>query len=174
MNEKKIGKISLRGISQRHKRLIILFCAILTVVLVIGSGVYCIATDQSPASALSSVFTSNKKEICAKWQNQERPGLSAYVFYEDGTYDSYLSSYNFDGEYTIKRNKITLVNPTTKKELVYDFSIHGDVLTLTLIKEDGEKLDEPEVSKFDKVDELNMKNLSDIISDIKDSKKTAE
>jgi len=94
--------------------------------------------------------------------------LVAYVFYENGTYDSFLSNFNFDGEYTIDGNKITLYNPNTEKKMVYKFTIYGDVLTLTLIEEDGEEVEEQEVSKYDKVDELNMRSLTDIIGQIQD------
>ena len=104
---------------------------------------------------------SNEEKLIGKWQSQKAPGMSAYVFYDDGTYDSYLSTVNFTGEYTVKGNKLTLTNPKTSGEVVYKYKVKGKVLTLTLI-EDGKETDE---HKFDSVKELKMKTLADLIGD---------
>ena len=157
---KKSINVSKKGI------IIAVFC--LLAVIIIGGGVFCVVTEQNPVEAVQSVFTSKEKAIIGNWQNQDKPDLVAYVFYENGTYDSFLSNFNFDGEYTIDGNKITLYNPNTEKKMVYKFTIYGDVLTLTLIEEDGEEVEEQEVSKYDKVDELNMRSLTDIIGQIQD------
>lgn len=157
---KKRINVSKKGI------IIAVFC--LLAVIIIGGGVFCVVTEQNPVEAVQSVFTSKEKAIIGNWQNQDKPDLVAYVFYENGTYDSFLSNFNFDGEYTIDGNKITLYNPNTEKKMVYKFTIYGDVLTLTLIEEDGEEVEEQEVSKYDKVDELNMRSLTDIIGQIQD------
>ncbi len=130
------------------------------VALVAAGGIYCVATDQSPATAVSSAFSKEDKLI-GKWQSQSSPGLSAYVFYDDGTYDSYLSTVNFSGNFTVKGNKLTLVNPTTKATVTYKFKVKGKTLTLTLI-EDGK---ETEVNKYDSVDELKQKTLADLIGE---------
>ena len=150
------------------KKGIIIAVVCLLAVIIIGGGVFCVVTEQNPVEAVQSVFTSKEKAIIGNWQSQDKPDLVAYVFYENGTYDSFLSNFNFDGEYTIDGNKITLYNPNTEKKMVYKFTIYGDVLTLTLIEEDGEEVEEQEVSKYDKVDELNMRSLTDIIGQIQD------
>lgn len=140
--------------------------AAVVLALIIAGGVYCISTDQNPIEATQSIFSSDDEKLIGKWQSQSSPGLSAYVFYDDGTYDSYLSTVNFSGNYTVKGNKLTLINPDTSKEIVYKFKISGKVLTLTLIEEDGTESETQDVSKYDSVDELNQKTLSDLIGEI--------
>ena len=100
----------------KSKIAIIIVAAVLFILLAAG-GIYCVATEQSPASAVTSMF-SNEEKLIGKWQSQKAPGMSAYVFYDDGTYDSYLSTVNFTGEYTVKGNKLTLTNPKTSGEVV--------------------------------------------------------
>lgn len=141
-------------------KIAIIVVAAVIIALLAAGGIYCVATDQSPASAISSV-TAHKDKLVGKWQSQKSPSLSAYVFYDDGTYDSYLSTVNFTGEYTVKGNKITLTNPNTSGEVVYKYKIKGKVLTLTLM-EDGKEAEE---NKYDSVDELKMKTLADLIGD---------
>lgn len=150
--------------------------AIVTVIiaLVIAMGAYCVATDQTPVDATKTIFSSDEDLLIAKWQSQSAPGLSAYVFYEDGSYDSYLSSVNFSGEYTVKGNKLTLRNPDTEKDIVYKYKITGKVLTLTLIEEDGKEVENPEESKYDQVDELKQKTLSDLIGELQKDKEEKE
>jgi hypothetical protein len=155
-----------KSLSKIQKALIAVAAVIL--VLVIAGGIYCISTDQNPADAAKSVFTSNDEQIIGKWQSQKSPGISAFVFYEDGTYDSYISTANFSGTYEINGSKITLKNPSTSKEIVYKFSVNEKVLTLNLIEEDGTKTEEDEVSKYDRVDELNQKSIIDILSESKE------
>lgn len=150
------------------KKGIIIAVVCLLAVIIIGGGVFCIVTEQNPVEAVQSIFTSREEAILGNWQSQDKPDLVAYVFYENGTYDSFLSNFNFDGEYTIDGNKLSLYNPDTEKRMVYKFTIYGDVLTLTLIEEDGEEVKDQEVSKYDKVDELNMRSLTDIIGQLKD------
>ena len=107
--------------------------------------------------------------ICASWDSQDKPGVLAFVFYSDGTCDRYISTWNFDCEYTVKGNKLTIEDTNTKKEIGFiAFSIVGKVLTLTLLEEDGKEAEEQQVTKFDQVDELHMKSLNDMINDAKE------
>lgn len=147
------------------KKIAIAVAAVILALLIAG-GVYCIATDQNPVEATQSIFSSDDEKLIGKWRSQSSPGLSAYVFYDDGTYDSYLSTVNFSGNYTVKGNKLTLVNPDTSKEIVYKFKISGKVLTLTLLEEDGSESKTEDISKYDSVDELNQKTLSDLIGEV--------
>lgn len=152
------------------KQIIGIVIAAVIVVLLAAGGVYCVATDQNPVDAAVSVFSSSEDKLIGKWQSETSPGLSAYVFNDDGTYDSYLSTVNFSGKYTVKGNKITLINPDTNKEIVYKFKISGKNLTLTLI-EDGKESDE---SVYNSVDELNQKSLSDIIGEVVEDNETTQ
>ena len=156
---KKLSKGQLAGV---------IIAAILVVVIAAG-GVFCIATKQNPVDAVSSVFSSNEDKLIGKWQSQSSPGLSAYVFYDDGTYDSYLSTVNFSGNYVVKGSKLTLINPETNKEVHYKYKVSGKVLTLTLLNQDGTS-DEDDISKYDSVDELDQKTLSDLIGELAEDK----
>lgn len=153
------------------KKIIISVVAVVLVLLIAGS-VYCISTSQTPVQAVKSVFSSNEDMLVGKWQSQKNPGVSAYVFYDDGSYDSYLSTANFSGRYTVEGNKLTMINPSTSKDIQYKFSVNNEELTLTLIEEDGEEAEEKEVSKYDRVDELNQKSIADIIGEMKENNET--
>jgi len=165
MSEKKEKSSKLTAV---QKKLIIgIVCALLGLLL-IGGGIYCGVTDQNPKEAVVGLFTPRDQAICANWDSQDKPGVLAFVFYSDGTCDRYISTWNFDCEYTIKGNKLTIEDADTKKTLVYRFSIVGKVLTLTLLEEDGKEAEEQQVTKFDQVDELHMKSLNDMINDAKE------
>lgn len=151
---------------------VISIVAAIIIALLIAGGVYCIATQQNPAEAVKSVFSDNEEQLIGKWQSQSNPGLSAYVFYDDGSYDSYLSTANFSGKYTVDGNKLTLINPSTSKEIVYKYKVNEKELSLTLIEEDGTESEEKEVSKYDRVDELNQKSIADLIGELKDDSET--
>lgn len=165
MSEKKEKTSKLTAV---QKKIIIgIVCALLGLLL-IGGGIYCGVTDQNPKEAIEGIFTPREEAICANWDSQDKPGVLAFVFYNNGTCDRYISTWNFDCEYSIKGNQLTILNTDTKKKLVYRFSIVGKVLTLTLLEEDGKEPKEPQVSKFDRVEELHMKSLNDMISDAKE------
>ncbi len=122
--------------------------------IVIAGGAYCISTKQNPVDAAKSVFTSSENQIVGKWQSQKSPGLAAFVFYDDGTYDSYISTVNFSGEYEISGN------------IVYSFTVTGKELSLKVIEEDGEKSENRDETKYDRVNELNQKTLTDMLGDL--------
>ncbi|MDE5983860.1 MAG: hypothetical protein K2H13_01220 [Eubacterium sp.] len=159
----------MKNLSKVKKIIIAVVSVIL--VLIIAGGVYCIVTDQNPAQATKSIFTASDNQIIGKWQSQKNPGLSAYIFYEDGTYDSYISTANFSGNYEVDGNKLILKNPSTAKEITYKFSVNEKELSLTVI-DDAIATDEKEVSKYDRVDELNQKSFADIIGELKENKET--
>lgn len=155
-------------------KIIAIVVAVIIVIVGVSSAVYCISTDQNPAQAFSSVVKSNDEKILGKWQSQSKPGLFAFVFYDDGSYDSYISTVNFSGKYEINGNKLTLTNPQTAKDIIYKFSVNEKVLKLTLIEEDGVKPEESEENSFDKVDELNQKSFTDLLGELKQSNDNKE
>lgn len=61
--------------------------------------------------------------ICANWDSQDKPGVLAFVFYSDGTCDRYISTWNFDCEYTIKGNKLTIEDADTKRHWYIAFPL---------------------------------------------------
>lgn len=155
------------------KKVVAIIAAVILLIAIAG-GVYCISTKQSPAQAVKSVFTASDDQIIGKWQSQKNPGLSAFIFYDDGTYDSYLSTVNFSGEYEIKGNKLYLKNPSTSKEIVYKFSVNEKDLSLQVIEEDGKKSETKDESKYSRVEELNQKTLTDLIGDLAGESTTEE
>lgn len=138
----------------------------LILIAVIAGGIYCVVSKQTPTQAVKTVFSSSETQIVGKWQSQKNPGLSAFIFYDDGTYDSYISTVNFSGEYEIKGGKLYLKNPKTAKDVVYKFSVNEKVLSLEVYEEDGERSETKEESKYDRVDELNQKTLADMIGEL--------
>ncbi len=153
---------------------VILAVAAVIIVVILAGGVYCISTSQTPAEALNTMTSSKSELIVGKWQSQENPGMSAFVFYDDGTYDSYLSNVNFSGEYEVDGGKLYLKNPSTSKEIVYKFSVNENELTLTVYEEDGEEPENEEISHYDRVDELNQKSIADLIGEIAGEVNTTE
>lgn len=160
-----------KALSKTGKIIIGVIAAVI-IALIIGGSAYCIATDQNPHDAIKSIFTANDVQIVGKWQNSKNPGLTAYVFYDDGTYDSYISTVNFSGEYEVDGNKLILKNPSTNKDITYKFRVTEKELSLMVIEEDGKKPEEKDVSIYDRVDELNQKSFVDIIGEIKENNET--
>lgn len=147
--------------TSKQVTLIAVACVVLAL-LIVGITV-CAVQDTNPISYIASVVTNDKKQLVAKWQSQTAPGLSAYVFNEDGTYDSYISSFKFTGEYETKGDRLILKNPENNEKVEYKYSVSNDVLTMTLYKENNTKADKGKEVKFDRVDTLNQKTLTDLI-----------
>lgn len=162
---KKIQRLS------KIQKIIIAVVAVI-LALVIAGGAYCISTNQTPIEATKSIFTKNSEQIVGKWQKTDAKGVIAFVFYDDGTYDSYILTANISGEYEIDGNKLIMHSPSTSKDLIYKFSVNDKELKLTLAEEDGEIPDEKEVSTFERVDELNQSSIADLLGDLAENKET--
>jgi len=132
----------------------------------------CIVNDVNPITYSLSIITNDKDKLIGKWQSQDAPGLSAYIFHEDGDYDSYISSFNFSGRYETNGDKLTLINNRSGQQIVYKYSVTGDTLTLTLIETNEEEIDDDATLKFDRVDTLNQKSLADMLGDLKQDTET--
>ncbi len=157
------------------KQLIISIVIAVILAIAICITAVCITNDVNPITYSLSIITKDKDKLIGKWQSQDAPGLSAYVFYEDGEYDTYISSFNFSGTYETKGDKLILVNNRSKQEITYKFSLTGYTLTLRLVDDNGEKVKDDETLKFDKVDTLNQKSLADMLGDLKkDAETTTE
>lgn len=157
------------------KQLIIsVVISVLAVVLICATAI-CIANDFNPITYTLSIITNDKDKLIGKWQSKDAPGLSAYEFHEDGDYDSYISSFNFSGQYETKGDKLILINTKSNEEIVYKYSVNGDTLTLKLIEDTGGEIDDDKSLKFDRVDTLNQKSLYDILGNLKqDTEETTE
>lgn len=160
-----------KGLSKVQKIIIIVVSVVIAALLIAG-GAYCIATEQNPADAAKSIFSASDDQIVGKWESQKSPGLSAFEFFEDGTYDSYISTAVFSGKYEIDGNKLILKNPTTAKEIVYKFSVNGKELSLKVVEENGEESETKDANKYDRVEELNQKSLTDLLGEFKESSET--
>ena len=98
---------------------------ILVALSVIATLIYSAVVKVNPVSAFTSFFKSDKAEIIGIWEDDDFDGATAFVFREDGTYDRYISTANFPGEYTIDGNKIILKNANSELTLTYYFRLAG-------------------------------------------------
>lgn len=148
------------------KQLIIsIVIAVFAAAIVTGT-VVCAINHVNPVSYVAG--EANKGKLVGKWQSQNAPGLSAYEFFEDGTYSSYISTYSFDGEYDVKGDKLVLKNTKTNQEATYKYAINGSTLSLTLVNTNGSDLNDKEPNKYDKVDSLNQKSISQMLDAYKE------
>lgn len=171
-NEKGKAKRKPRKVVFTTKQVILAVVISVIAVLAIGATIIFTAIDVNPISYIAGEITQNK--LVNKWQSQSAPGLTAYEFYDDGTYTSYLSTYTFDGEYEVSGDKITLKNTSSNQTVTYKYSIVGDTLTLTLLNQNGSEMEGREPAKFDRVDTLNQKSLQDLINNYRSSTTTQE
>lgn len=171
-NEKGKAKRKPRKVVFTTKQVIFAVVISVIAVLAIGATIIFTAIDVNPISYIAGEITQNK--LVNKWQSQSAPGLTAYEFYDDGTYTSYLSTYTFDGEYEVNGDKITLKNTSSNQTVTYKYSIVGDTLTLTLLNQNGSEMEGREPAKFDRVDTLNQKSLQDLINNYRSSTTTQE
>ena len=153
-------------------KIVAILCGVILAIAAAG-GIYCLATKQNPAQAVKSVFSSSETQIVGKWQSQKNPGYFAFVFYDDGTYDSYISTVNISGRYEIRKGKLYLINKKTGKDIVYNFSVNEKVLTLEVLEENGKESETKEQTKYDRVDELKQKTINDLIGEISGEEKAA-
>ncbi len=145
------------------KKQIIIFSVIgVLLIVMLAWGGISIAKHEDPISAINSVVT-GKDALLGNWQGEK--AVNAYVFYEDGSYQSYISTYAIDGTYTIAGNKLTLRSNSADGYVTYKYSISGDKLTLTLVDSNGQEPETKEEHEFTKVDQLNMKSPVDILQD---------
>lgn len=165
-------KAMLLHMSTKQTKIIAAICIILAIL--IAGITTCAVNDINPISYMASIITNDKAHLVAKWQSQEAPGVSAYVFNDDGTYDSYLSSFKFPGEYDTKGDRLILKKPDTNTSVEYKYSVRGDVLTMTLYKESGHKVKDKKTYKYDRVDALNQKTFGDLLNANSDTTKPAE
>lgn len=149
------------------KQVVLMVVIAVLAVLAVGTVVICSVADINPVSYIAG--EASKDKLVNKWQSQTAPGLTAYEFFEDGTYTSYLSTYSFDGEYEVKGDDLILKNPSSNQNVIYKYKIVGDTLTLTMTDSNGTVLEDREPNKFDRVDSLNQKSIQDMIDDYRAS-----
>ena len=153
------------------KQIIAIIIVAIVLIVTIPTGIYCTVNKESPADMLTDMFSSEDKLI-NKWQGEK--AVSAYEFKEDGTYDSYVSTFSYSGNYKVEGKKLTLFNPSAGGQVVYKYKINGDKLTLTLIEENGQKPEEEQENEFTRVDHINTKSFTDILGDLAKSKENAD
>lgn len=141
---------------------IVVIVGILLVALLAG-GVYCGVNDETPAEVFNDIVKSDEELIIGKWQGET--DINGYEFRDDGTYDNYLSTFSFSGQYSIEGNKIILRNINAGSYVTYKFSINGKKLTMQLVNENGVKTEDAEKLTFEKVSHFNMKSFTDILED---------
>ncbi len=155
-------KLSFKKLS-RLQLIIITVIITLALVIVLPVGIYSIVNHESVIQAVKDVVTPDVDQIIGKWQDEE--GITAYEFYEDQSYDYYISNYPITRNYHIKGNTLTLTDYQTNQYVEYKFSINGDSLKLTLLSSNGKENDNPETYIFKRVDSFNLKKPVDILRD---------
>jgi hypothetical protein len=154
------------------KQIIVIVIIVILIVMIVPTGIYCTVYSESPIQMMSDIFQSDETLIQAKWQSEQK--FTGYEFYDDGTYDNYISTFSFTGNYKIDGNKLILSNPNSNSTVTYKFSINGDTLTLSLIDENGTAPEEKEETKFTKVDHFNMKSFTDLLEDYANENSTED
>ncbi len=152
------------------KLVFVIIFSILVMTLV-PTGIYCAVERINPVTMASSVFQSdNPKLLIGKWQNEER--TSAYEFFEDGTYKAYFTKdYSFEGEYSVKGNKLTLLNTSINQTVVYTFSVNRKSLEMLVYQENGldSNASTEQTAKYGKVERIELRSPLDALGIIVDS-----
>lgn len=148
------------------KKLISIIIAIILAIVIVPSAIYCIAKQETPVQMISDTFKSTEKQLIGKWQNDT--GVSAYEFFEDGTFDGYLSTFDYKGTYEVKGSNLTLEKPGSGGSVTYKATVTEKKLVLKLVKENDEKIDDIDKEKieFNRVEVINTKSINDLINDL--------
>lgn len=155
------------------KKLVIIIVAVILAIIIIPTTIYCIVEKETPVQMVTDMFSSNEKQLVGKWQGDA--DVTAYEFYEDGSYDSYLSTFSFSGNYTLDGNKLTLTNPATTGKVVYKIKVTENSLSLTLYEENGTPTkDKDGKLNYKRVSHISTKPLNDFLGDLADELKTEE
>ena len=157
-----------------NSKLIGIIVGAVVLVVLLGFGIYCGVTDQSPASAVNSMIGKTDDKIVGIWESDANPGISAYQFNSDGTCDQYILTAVFHWDYTVKGNKLTMTNETTSKSNIYQISVTDKEMTMKLIVQDDKEGEEDEAVLYNRVEELNQSTLIDAIQNLKQDENTTE
>ncbi|MBR3149761.1 MAG: hypothetical protein IKF64_06285 [Eubacterium sp.] len=152
-------------IKKLSKKQVIAIIVVAVILLVtVPTGIFCTVKKESPIEMVTNIFT-DEDELISKWQGEK--AVSAYEFKEDGTYESFISTFSYTGTYVVSGNKLTLTNPGSEGRVVYKYNVTngGKELHLTLIEENGQKKTESDELVFKKVDHINTKSFTDILTD---------
>ena len=151
------------------KQLIIVIVAAVLLIVVAATGISCAVRDETPQQLLQDVFVSDEDQLVGKWLGEK--AANAYEFYEDGTYDSYISTFSVKGNYVVSGKEITLTMPGASGSDVYRYSISGDTLTLTLVKTNNQEVANKEQHTYTRVEYINTKTLTELLQDFADEVK---
>ena len=155
-------------------KLALVIIACILAVIIIPSGIYCAVEKVTPAQMVSNIVVSNADRIVGKWQNEA--GSNAYEFYENGTYDSYFSTFSYSGDYTVDGDELTLSNPNNDSTVVYKIKMSKDSLSMKVYKQSGLEAnqDEETTAEFKRVERIQTKTIDELLDSITTSKKQAE
>lgn len=155
-------------------KLAIVIIACVLAVIIIPSGIYCAVEKVTPAQMVNNLVVSNGDRIIGKWQNEA--GSNAYEFYENGTYDSYFSTFSYSGDYTVDGDELTLSNPNNDSTVVYKIKVSKDSLSMKVYKQSGLEAnqDEETTAEFKRVERIQTKTIDELLDSITTSKKQAE
>ena len=137
---------------------------ILVLAILVPTGIYCVVNQETPMQAVQDILVKDENRLIGKWQGEL--AVSAYEFREDGSYNSYISTFSFTGSYSVNDNIIKLINASSNSSVCYRYKIKGDTLYLTLVDENGEEPSEREKHIFTRVDHFNLKTPTDAFRDL--------
>ncbi len=153
-------KLSFKNLS-KVQTIIITVVITLVIVLVLPLGIYSIVNHENVGQTFNDIFTPDSDQIVGKWQDEE--GITGYEFFDDNSYDYYISNYPITRNYHIKGNTLTLSDYQTNQYVEYKFKINGDRLKLTLVSSNGTEPEDSETYVFTKVENFNLKKPADIL-----------
>ena len=151
---------------------IIIAVAVFVLAVILPTGIYCIVNRETPIQAAKDVFVKDEEQLIGKWQGEL--AVSGYEFHEDGTYESYISTFSFTGTYYTKGNVLKLINSSSNSSVSYRYSIKKDKLHLVLIDENGEDPSDNEKHDFTRVDHFNLKTPTEALDELADQVKDNE
>lgn len=161
-----------KQIKSGTSKLVFVIIFSLLVMILVPTGIYSAVERINPIKMVTSAFSSdNSALLIGKWQNDSRS--SAYEFFDDGTYESYFSTFSYQGDYTVKGDEITLSNPSSDSTVVYKFSVSKKTLSMTIVQEAGLTSENNQTAEYNRVDRIEMKSLSDLLGTIVDSAQQA-
>ena len=162
--------MSLKFKKLKKYQIVLIAVALMLIIVFVSSAIYCGVNNETPKQLITDITTSNEEQLIGKWQGEK--GLTAYDFKDDGTYESYISSFSYSANYVADSSKLTLTNPATVGSVVYKYKVHGDSLTLKLIEENGKEPEEKEEYKYKRVETIHSQSFVDFLKDYADSTNT--
>lgn len=147
-------------------KLVIIIIACLLVLTIVPTGIFCAVEKINPFEIVSANYGNTGEKILGKWQSED--GATAYEFYDTGRFDSYLSVISYSGTYEVNGKEITLKKIGSANAVTYKVFVTSDKLTLTLVNENGEEVEDADTLQYNKVEKIDTKTFDELLDVFKD------